>query len=114
MTMSDEQDGVVDPRSVPEVPEAPPAPETIVISEIDRLRATNVSLRLINAVNKEAIAQHNVKDAQRAALEAAAEREKVAQEATLVRKELSVKYGIDFSTHQINDADGKIIPRQKV
>jgi hypothetical protein len=77
----------------------------VVVSEVDRLRAENINLRLLNAVNRETLAQKAAQDAGRARAEA--------NQATLaIRTELEKKYGVNLQTHQIDENTGEVRPRQ--
>jgi hypothetical protein len=81
-----------------------PQTDPIHVSEVDRLRAENINLRLLNAVNKETIAQQAAQQAGQARM--------AANQATLdVRTELEQKYGIDLQTHLIDETTGEVRPR---
>lgn len=82
-----------------------------VVSEIDRLRAENINLRLLNAVKDENLAQQALNNAQRALQEAAKRRAEVTTALEALRNELAARYNINFATHQVREHDGQIVPR---
>jgi hypothetical protein len=110
------------PKAMPdECPKEIPAPsspielkpaEPVVVDEVDRLRAENLNLQLINLVNRETILQQQVADMQNRQLpELHRERQVINDKMTAMRVDLEQKYGINLNTHHIRPDDGLVIPR---
>jgi len=88
----------------PSEPEAKKAEGPIALDETDRLKAENVNLRLLNAVNRETLAQHALQEAGR-------QRQEANQKVMVMRAEIEKKYEIDLRTHQIDETTGAVTPR---
>lgn len=76
----------------------------IIVSELDRLKAENLNLRLLNLVNRESVLQQQLTEIQN-------ERLLIAQQMGAMRKDMEERYGVNLSTHHIRPGDGLVIPR---
>lgn len=78
----------------------------LIVEEVDRLRAENLNLKLLQIVNRETILQQQLNELQR---ERTAHQERM----QAMREMLESKYGINLTTHHIRPEDGVVIPRPK-
>ena len=77
---------------------------SIVVSELDRVKAENLHLRLL-------IAAYKVKDAQTQYLSYQEEQSELQAAIVQSRAELQEKYGIDLEIHEIRSDTGLVVPR---
>lgn len=91
----------------PEVPQGP-----VVVSEVDRLKAENLNLKLLNLINKETILQQQIADLQNRQLpELQRERQAMNEQMAMMRVDIEQRYKINLTTHHIKPDDGTVIPR---
>jgi hypothetical protein len=76
----------------------------VVVSGVDLLKAENLNLRLIVAVNRETMAQQALNEATKERLAANNNMQQF-------RVSLEKVYGINLTTHQINENTGLVVPR---
>ena len=95
-----EDDAVVPVAQDPVVPAGP-----TIIRETDLLKAENANLRLLNAVNRETMAQLALTEATKLKMECMREVERM-------RVDIEGMYGINLRTHTINEKTGLVTPRQ--
>lgn len=87
-----------------QVAEAPEADEPVIVSELDRVKAENLHLKLL-------ITAYKVKDAQQE-LQRYSTEQRVMQTAIVeCQAEIAEKYSIDLTTHEIQGDTGEVIPR---
>lgn len=88
-------------------PEPAPPPGPVIVAEVDRLKAENLNLKLLNTVNKETILQHQLNDLQR-------ERQDLNRQMAEMRHAMEVQYGINLTTHHIQPGSGLVVPRNEM
>jgi len=85
-----------------DVPKGP-----VFVTEVDRLKAENINLRLLDATNRETIAH--------LALQEATRNKQIANDAVMVmRGKLEEEYEVDFNTHLIDEVTGEVKVRPGV
>ena len=89
----------------------PPAPT--IVSENDRLKAEVLSLKHLNAVNRETILQQQMVQLQQQMKEAQREKQDYTDQLTAMRKELEARYHISLVTHTIMP-NGLVVPRSEM
>lgn len=104
-----------EPEGTPMVPthdvhQVPVGP--IVVDEVDRLKAENYNLKLLNVMNREAVAQGNIKELQGSIKELHGQRSELMAQMQALRVDLEARYGIDLNTHHIVPESGVVMPRQ--
>lgn len=96
-----------------EQPEPEPEPQgPVIVSELDRLKAENLNLKLLNLINRETLLQHQLTDLQSRQLpDLQRERGAINELMLAMRLDIERRYGISLTTHHIKPDDGQVIPR---
>lgn len=83
----------------------------VVVLEVDRLKAENLNLKLLNSMNQEAIVQGRIKDLQGQLNEINGQRAELTAQMQAMRVDVEAKYGINLATHVIQPESGVVTPR---
>lgn len=89
----------------------PPAP--IAVEKADKLEAEVLSLKLMNAVNRETILQQQMVQLQQQMREVQREKQGYTEAMTAMRHHLESKYNINLNTHMIMP-NGLVVARAEV
>lgn len=94
--IADEAAKAIIAEAAKDVPKGP-----VFVTEVDRLKAENINLRLLDATNRETIAH--------LALQEATRNKQVANDAVMaMRAVLEKQYEVDFRTHLIDEVTGEV------